>query len=351
VPARLAGTLSIGGSALAFDAATRTLSNPFVAHALPGGALFADVRFVVPRLFDRVMAYPHLEEPMSIRLARMDAESMMPGANAIPNDFLVLARTNSRFVESFMVGTNHEMARELLWRGFPTDQRGTPMRHFWDRFDDQPDIEELHRWDTLKALGRQPPPGGGPAGDKLVLVIRATLIRRYPNLTIYAQRRREGSNKLAVPADFTVPEPGITIPAQLDMIVKRPVFAGPLPPDLVYVGFDIPIDDPVQAQAEVARWCFVLEEQMTEPRFGFDEPDSGRATAAPGKKGWKDVHWNQVLPPGLERPFLRLGHLVAPFDKPPWLTALAGTAHAAQVAQALLQRPFRAYYIGTDLLP
>ena len=351
VPARLAATLSIGGSALAFDAATRTLSNPFVAHALPGGALFADVRFVVPRLFDRVMAYPHLEEPMCIRLARMDAESMMPGANAIPNDFLVLARTNSRFVESFMVGTNHEMARELLWRGFPTDQRGTPMRHFWDRFDDQPDIEELHRWDTLKALGRQPPPGGGPAGDKLVLVIRATLIRRYPNLTIYAQRRREGSNKLAVPADFTVPEPGITIPAQLDMIVKRPVFAGPLPPDLVYVGFDIPIDDPVQAQTEVARWCFVLEEQMTEPRFGFDEPDSGRATAAPGKKGWKDVHWNQVLPPGLERPFLRLGHLVAPFDKPPWLTALAGTAHAAQVAQALLQRPFRAYYIGTDLLP
>jgi hypothetical protein len=95
----------------------------------------------------------------------------------------------------------------------------------------------------------------------------------------------------------------------------------------------------------------VLEEQMTEPRFGFDEPDSGRATAAPGKMGWKDVNWSQVLPPGLERPFLRLGHLAAPFAKPAWLSALPGTAHSADVAKALLQRPFRAYYIGTDLLP
>ena len=354
VPARLAATLSIGGSALVFDAATRTLSNPFLAHALSSAALFGDIRFVVPRLFDRVMAYPRLEEPMSGRLARMDAEAMMPGANAIPNDFLVLARTNNRFVESFMVGVNHEMARELLWRGFPTDQRGTPMRHFWDRLDDQPDIDELHRWNPLLALGAQPPPGGGPGGDKLVLVIRATLIKRFPNLTVYAQRRQEGADKLATPKDFTALDPanGITtIPPTLEMIIKKPIFAGPLPPDLVYVGFDIPIVNPAQAKAEVAKWCFVLEEQMTEPRFGFDEPDSGRATAAEGKKGWKDINWNQVLPPGLERPFLRLGHLVAPFARPAWLTALPGAAHSAQVAQALLQRPFRAYYIGTELLP
>lgn len=354
VPARLAATLSIGGSPLAFDAATRKLSNPFLAHALASDAVFSDVRFVVPRLFDRVMAYPRLEEPMSGRLARLDAEAMMPGASVIPNDMLVLARTNNRFVESFMVGVNHEMGRELLWRGFPTDQRGTPMRHFWDRLDDQPDIRELHLWNPLRALGQQPRPGGGPGGDKLVLVIRATLIKRFPNLTVYAQRRKPGASMLAQPGDFTVLDAanGITaLPATLDMIVRKPVFAGPLPPDLVYVGFDIPIEDPVQAKAEVAKWCFVLEEQMTEPRFGFDEPDSGRATASDGKKGWKDVNWSQVLPPAMERPFLRLGHLVNPFAKPAWLTALPPAAHAAHVARALLQRPFRAYYLGPDLMP
>jgi hypothetical protein len=351
VPARLAATLSMGGSALAFDATARTLTNPYLAHALAGNGLFGDIRFVVPRLFDRVMAYPKLEEPVSLRLARMDAEAMMPGANAIPNDCLVLARTNNRFVESFMVGVNHEMARELLWRGFPTDQRGTPMRHFWDRLDDQPDIDPLHQWNPLLALGKQPPPGGAPGGDKLVLVIRATLVKRFPNLTIYAQRRKPGTEQLAQPGDFTVAEPGITLPADLRMIVKRPVFAGPLPPDLVYVGFDIAIDNPEQARLEVAKWCFVLEEQMTEPRFGFDEPDSGRPNAAPGRLGWKDVNWNQVLPPNLARPFLRLGHLVAPADKPAWLSALQSTAHSAQVAQALLQRPFRAYYLGSNLRP
>nr|WP_295130750.1 hypothetical protein [uncultured Roseateles sp.] len=352
VPARLAATLSIGGSALAFDAVTRTLSSPFLSFSLPSAALFTDVRFIVSRLFDRVMAYPKLEEPMSIRLARMDTESMMPGANAIPNDFLVLARTNNRFVESFMVGVNQEMARELLWRGFPTDQRGTPMRHFWDRLDDQPDINELHLWNPLKALGKQPPPSGGPAGDKLVLVIRASLIKRYPNLTIYAQRRKPDTNKLAAPSDFTVAEPGISLPAELAMIIKRPVFAGPLSPDLVYVGFDIPIDDPAAAKAEVAKWCFVLEEQMTEPRFGFDAPERTRATPSDGPKGWKDVNWDQVMPPDLARPFLRLSHLVTPVPpKPHWLSALPPAAHAAQVAQALLQRPFRAYFIGTDLMP
>ena len=31
-----------------------------------------------------------------------------------------------------MVGSNHEMGRELLWRGYPTDQRGTYFAQFWD---------------------------------------------------------------------------------------------------------------------------------------------------------------------------------------------------------------------------
>ena len=36
--------------------------------------------------------------------------------------------TNPKFVEAFMVGLNTEMSHELLWRGFPTDQRGTYFR-------------------------------------------------------------------------------------------------------------------------------------------------------------------------------------------------------------------------------
>jgi hypothetical protein len=342
VPARLAATLSFGGNALQMDANTRALSNPFVAHVLPAAGVLADVRYVLPRLFDRVMAYPKIEEPMSVRLGRLDPEAMMPGAQAIPNDFLVLAKTNNRFVEAFMVGINHEMARELLWRRFPTDQRGTPMRHFWDRLDDQPDIHEIHTWSAALALGNQPPVvADAVPGDKLVLVIRATLIKRFPNLSIYARLKHPAQPRLAAPDDFN--------PARsLDDIVRKPVFAGPLSPDLVYVGFDIP-----GTPADAAQWCFVLEEQMTEPRFGFDEPDSGRVNVGGPAAGWKDVLWRQVLPPGAR--FVRPGHLV---DSPPGLpvaerrtVSLPATAHAAQVAQALLQRPFRAYYLGSDLVP
>ena len=36
-----------------------------------------------------------------------------------------------RFVEAFMVGLNHEMNHELVWRTYPTDQRGTPFRRFF----------------------------------------------------------------------------------------------------------------------------------------------------------------------------------------------------------------------------
>ena len=39
---------------------------------------------------------------------------------------------NPKFIESYMVGLNHEMGRELLWREYPTDQRGSYLRQFWD---------------------------------------------------------------------------------------------------------------------------------------------------------------------------------------------------------------------------
>ena len=59
-----------------------------------------------------------------------------------------------------MVGLNHEMARELLWREYPTDQRGSYFRQFWDVSGYLPeagenlatlaerlkDIPEIHTW-------------------------------------------------------------------------------------------------------------------------------------------------------------------------------------------------------------
>ena len=66
-----------------------------------------------------------------------------------------------------MVGLNHEFARELLWREYPTDQRGSYFRQFWDvrSFLAGPrrspealrerlrDIPELHTWSKASELG------------------------------------------------------------------------------------------------------------------------------------------------------------------------------------------------------
>ena len=56
----------------------------------------------------------------------------MPNIHLVEPDSVTLLETNQRFIESYMVGLNHEFARELLWREYPTDQRGSYFRQFWD---------------------------------------------------------------------------------------------------------------------------------------------------------------------------------------------------------------------------
>ena len=49
------------------------------------------------------------------------------------------------------------MGRELVWRNFPTDQRGTVFSFFWDQAVSQnapPDIKEIHRWQDQLGLNK-----------------------------------------------------------------------------------------------------------------------------------------------------------------------------------------------------
>src|SRR5882762_9863960 len=82
--------------------------------------------------FTPAMAYPVFDIPMYKPLADHSAELFLPHINLIPQNSMTLLETNQRFIEAYMVGLNHEMARELLWREYPTDQRGSYFRQFWD---------------------------------------------------------------------------------------------------------------------------------------------------------------------------------------------------------------------------
>jgi len=296
------------------------------------------LRFLIPRTFDRVMAYPRIAAPMYKPLADKMRDAFLPGADDIPNDFVLLLGTNPRFVESYMAGLNHEMGRELLWRGYPTDQRGTPFRQFWARLDGKTDIEPIHLWTYWKQIGSQ---GAADAEQKtwLVLLIRGELLKRFPNTVIYAQRRSTADpRKLATLAEF----PAGT---KIDDIIQHPVFTGVLPPDMTFVGFPITPEHRTE-------WCFVLEEQMTEPRFGFDETDSRRARPNPPTFTWKDVLWSDIgAPPVASGGHFQLIDVMQANARVKAELQLSGASHAAALARALMQRPFRGFWVGDDLVP
>ena len=212
--------------------------------------------------FDRIMAYPELAVPAYRLLARYDRTRLLPGVDAIPPDSVTLLETNPRFVAAFLAGVNHELNRELLWRRYPTDQRGTPVRRFWDRLGgpSATDVPPMHQWAADRSLVDV---AGGESN--LVLLIRGELLRRYPNTVV-----------LAIPAS------GPGTPSSDETMVKRAIFAGFLDPDVSFFGFDLADDDLRQGDG----WFFALQEQITEPRFGLDE-----SRPAGGLTAWRQAAW------------------------------------------------------------
>ena len=180
------------------------MGNLFIAARLDL-AVAERLRYVIPLFFDRVMAFPHLTFPLSKKLEVLAPEVFLPGVGLLPEDFIMAVKTNPRFVEALMLGANHEMGRELLWQGFPTDSRGTPFQRFWQRFDDAHDIAPVHQWQPVP-LGSQP---GNTA--MLVLLIRGQLLERFPTLSIYAypidaQETRPGGGSPPPPAGTVDPK-------------------------------------------------------------------------------------------------------------------------------------------------
>ena len=253
-----------------------------------------------------VMAHPVFTEPMYRALRDISAEFLAPNLGLIPNNTISLMQTNQRFIEAYMVGLNDEMGRELLWREFPTDQRGSYFRQFWDVGDvvnrdpakpvaqaeeDLLDITKLHTWDRDSALGThasRPLPSGTEADEaRLVLVVRGDLLKKYPTAVIYAQQAKWGTDEQG--RQVRVLDEGN--PAQF---VKTPIFKAEIDPDVRFLGFDLTKSvvkgDPDPA-ANNPGWFFVIQERPGEPRFGLDDlsPDS------PAKPtNWNELAWEHL---------------------------------------------------------
>lgn len=293
-----------------------------------GGLRLADlapgrIEVVQPHPLAPIMVGPVLDRPLYLDLARFDQERFLPGGGAIPDNAITLLETNPQFVEAFLVGANHEMNRELLWRRYPTDRRGTPFRRFWDRVQPGDDIPPIHTWRGANGLGTT---SEDDASGSLVLLVRGQLLRRYPNTIIYA-----------VPA---------TAQRRIDpdAAALLPVFAGVLAPDISFVGFDLDVETATAGHGTL----FVLQEQPSEPRFGLDVPDADDAVGVPD--AWSDMSWGHVgVAPGGFLDLDVLGTATRPLATDPTVTATFG-ADAAHMAAITFQRPFRAAVHSSEIL-
>jgi hypothetical protein len=263
-----------------------------------------------------VMAHPHFPWPMYEPLHRWDPEWMVPGLGLIERpDMATLLETNNRFIEAYLVGLNHEMGRELLWREYPTDQRGTYFDSFWTgRPELKADLHELP-WRT-GSIGEHM---AGP-DKRLVFLVRGDLVRRYPGVVAHAAREADRDRGIPI---FEATSPIETL------------FHVFLPPNVLLVGFDMTrarIDTPGET------WWFTLSENPTEPRFGLDPSREGGFTR--DNLIWDDFG---VTQPGQ---FLDATRNLPLVNFPPnrWGTS------SAQVASLLFQLPARAAFLGKRMV-
>jgi hypothetical protein len=286
--------------------------------------------------FGQVMAYPKIDLPMYDPLKQISVELFLPNVNLIAPNSITLIETNQKFIEAYMVGLNHEFARKLLWREYPTDQRGSYFRQFWDprtqlntqnlaadQLKEQLyDIPELHRWSPTSSLGdhnnRAKP---GEVGEQAVLVIRGELLKKYPTAVIFAQlavwpRNPDGSIDLTQPRSLVTLDPGEEANPPGTKI-RTPLYEAKVDPDIYFFGFDLSIAEAKgqsgQNPNDSPGWFFVIKERPGEPRFGLELTGRGRPAEI-----FDELTWDDASPGIVPGQFLAAASLTAvPLASPP----------------------------------
>lgn len=332
-----------------------------------------------------VMAYPVFDTPMYTELLAMSTDTFVPNLGLLPPNSVTLLENDRRFIESYLVGLNHELAREMLWREFPTDLRGTPFRQFWDpraapalpgesadqRRERLYDIPPIHRWGPTALLGNnpnpQPEPDDPPPPANLVLVIRGDLLRKYPTTAVYAHKAAwpDKPNQPGVP-DTSGERELAPLPAGEDpprTLVRLPIYEAKVEPDIYLLGFDLDAPTARGDNGDLG-WFFVLKERPGDPRFGVDEDPPG----GPGPvEVWNDLTWGRVDPPPA-RGFIRFDSgarvTLDPFNHDPddqekteqradddHVRAWQSDISSADVAYILFQAPVLVAMHAQEMLP
>lgn len=208
---------------------------------------------------------PRFDQPL---VNWLDPHFLLGAVTPEPETVCGLA-VNATFIEAVMIGANHELARELRWRGIPLDLSATFFKRF---FDGQVALSDMAEWHSTP-LGDH-----YPVAQSTVVFFRSKLVEHLGELTVFLARAKRipdaGHNRGGRVVDEAVP-------------ALEPFFRGNPAPGMAYFGFDLPADA-LKGSANDAGWYLVLEERAGGTKFGFDEEPVQTI------KTWDDVAWPDV---------------------------------------------------------
>jgi hypothetical protein len=285
---------------------------PALRSLLPAGELPAAFRLV-----------PQFLDALFWDLLKVDKDVLVPGLGEFPNNRVRLLAVNAGFVGAFMIGANHEMSREFLWREYPASLTGTFFQRFFDYDDEKTvDVAPIDGWLPNSSISGNVV----NAVSTTVILIRGDLIRRYPDVNVFL-----------APQD-THRQPDYTGSVQ-------PTFESRLAADVLVVGFPL-APRTVLGRTGGPEYFVVLEESVTAPRFGLDIRRQGALTT------WDELAWTDFAPSISHISTGPIPDLGTPHF--PGTGASGGDIHwgrnSAHLAAAVHQRPFRRLYPATELV-
>ncbi|MEL7162490.1 MAG: hypothetical protein AAFN92_17160, partial [Bacteroidota bacterium] len=171
------------------------------------------------------------------------------------------------------------------------------------------DVRPFHQWAEDRLLGTNHRDQSTNA--QLVLLIRAMLFQKFPNLLIYLYPKGNGT------------------PSFADGERKYPVFEGQLPPEIEFLGFP-PVADPRQ-------YYLVFEERVGLQRYGLDANKENELDATDARD-LDDLSWGH---------FNTVPGAYLNDDQPTDNAASGRWDNAAFIAKAFTQQPIR-YVVELD---
>ena len=321
------------------------------------------LRETLEEKFTPVMAYPKFEQPMYAPLRDISTDLLIPNMNLIPNDTIAILEENRKFIEAYMLGLNFEFARELLWREYDiVDQRGSYFRQFWDvrgvvqasqstdlaaLAESLRDIKEIHLWPMASDLGVHRV-SGAVQGDRMVLLVRGSLLSAYPDVVVSARRavwqtNANGTSNKNKPRRLAVSVTDADYAAN----EKYPLFSASVSPDLIFLGFDLSVEQ-ARGIGDDPGWFIAFQERQGQPRFGAD---IGAGGALPK---WQDFTWGHISATSLAGEHISLPataltatNAVISDETLVWSAA----SSAAHVASILYQDPVLVAVHAEEMLP